>query len=296
MSTPPQDKDSYQLWRSSNLAVLEQLKHERTIVTIGLPNGFDGVSPRVQLKGVFRDLREKVASFVVEQCNPHVTGKPVVLTGNSLACEVGFTHMQRNVAGFLEPVGYSGSGEILQLENGPDGQPKQLVVRVAHRFTTRLVRRHFRLEWSADMPATVGLHVVSAVPQNRQELRELLEVSLRDTAHRPYLVNISAGGVCLCVDKDMASRPLVGREFYMFIFTCPVLGSNRPPEILACKKAGLRRGICDAGHVGMRFKFLHELNWRASQVALVWRDIAETGSATINKLVEDYCATHSGNT
>ena len=203
-----------------------------------------------------------------------------------MGCEVSFTNMQRAVAGYMEPIGYTGSGEILAIENDPNGLPQYLTVRVSHRFTTRRVRRHVRLDWKDQKQVMVGLQVVNPVPENRQQLRDLLDVALRDAAARPKLVNLSAGGVCLCVDREVVTRPLTGHDYYLFVFSYLTGEQKRPPEILLGKKVGLRRDICGEGQMGLRLKFVRELNWQNSQLALAWRDIAEDGSAYLKALVD----------
>ena len=290
---PSQDKDSYQLWRSSNLGVLEQLMREKTAVTIGLPSGFDGVSEPVKLEGLFSGLNNSVARFFVRRCEPEFREIPKI-QACPFSCEVSFVNMQVAVAGYLEPIGYSGAGEVLGIENGPNGYPLYLTVRVSHRFTTRRVRRYVRLDWREGKRVMVGLHVVNPVPENRHQLREILEVALRDEASRPLLVNFSAGGACLCVDKDMASRPLAGHEYYLFVFAYLSEEERRPPEILLSKKVGLRRDVCGDGMMGLRLQFLRELNWRNSQITLAWRDITDVGSAYLNRLIENLCREYYG--
>ena len=92
----------------------------------------------------------------------------------------------------------------------------------------------------------------------------------------------------------MASRPLAGHEYYLFIFSYLSEGEKRPPEILLSKKVGLRRDTCGEGMVGLRLQFLRELNWRNSQVALAWRDITDVGSAYFNRLIENLCREYFG--
>lgn len=284
----PQDKDAYQLWRSSNLDVLEKVMREKTTVTLSLPTGMDGASAPLKLEGLFGGLNGSVARFFVRKSAPALHA-PVHVAKCPMSCDVGFTNMQPSVTGNMEPIGYSGSGEILEIEKGHNGLPQYLTVRVSHRFTTRRVRRHVRLDWKDQKQAMVGLQVVNPVPDNRQQLRGLLEVALRDAASRPTLVNLSAGGACLCVDKDLVTRPLAGHEYYLFVFSYLLEEQKRPPEILLGKKVGLRRDVCGEGLMGLRLKFVRELNWYNSQVALAWRDIADEGSAYLNALIDKLC-------
>lgn len=285
----PQDKDSYQLWRSSNLDVLEKVMRDKAPVTLSLPAGFDGMSGALKLTGLFGGIDGSVARFFIRKAHPAIHG-PVHAAEGSMGCEVSFTNMQRAVAGYMEPIGYTGSGEILAIENDPNGLPQYLTVRVSHRFTTRRVRRHVRLDWKDQKQVMVGLQVVNPVPENRQEMRSLLEVTLRDAASRPKLVNLSAGGACLCVDKDVVKRPLAGHEYYLFVFSYLLEQQRRPPEILLGKKVGLRRDICGEGQTGLRLQFVRELNWQNSQITLAWRDIVDEGSAYLKGLIDSLCS------
>lgn len=283
-----QEKESFQLWRSQNLDVLEKVMQEKSPVTISLPAGFDGASSPVKLEGQIDGLSGSVSRLCITRAAPAIHG-PVRVGEKAKTCEVSFSCMQQAEAGYMEPLGYTGSGEILEAQNGPNNELQYLTVRVSHRFTTRRVRRHVRLDWQDQKQVMVGLQVVNPVPENRQELRNLLEVTLRDAASRPTLVNISAGGVCLCVDKEMVTRPLAGHEYYLFMFSYLLEQQKRPPEILLGKKVGLRRNVCDEGKMGLRLKFVRELNWQNSQVSLAWRDIADEGSAYLNALVDKRC-------
>ena len=281
--------ETFSLWKSTSVNVLQQTLQQNALVTIILPGGYDGRSERVQLAGRFADIKDNVARFICETRDGQAVDKKFAgkRSPGSLISEIFFNVMQPDGADGEEPVGYSSQGDILQIELDPDGGPREIMLRVYRRFNTRRLRRDPRLRWEEGMQALVGLDIVNEPPADRTSLRFLLEETFRGADNKAGLINISAGGACLCVERQMATRGLNAHELYLFLFSPEPPKKNQLPYIFLCKKSGMLKGICQEERIALRLQFLQELDWALSQTTLQWNDIESTGSEAMRLLVDE---------
>ena len=278
-----QKMESYSLWRPNSFEVFQEARRQNARIRLGCHMRMGGVTADVLLKGQFLEVTGSVALFEIKA---HETlpgkSKPV-----DPACEFSFSLDQDAPSGTIEKMGYSGRASILENRPDEDGMPQKLLLRLSRQYVTRRLRRDKRLDWEEEHTGLLGLLVIADTPANRQDLSARIKAYYKlHGEEKPNLVNISAGGACLCVEEELARRPLMGHELYLFLLAPRTADQGEPPYIFTGKKVGLSRDICEQG-AALRIRFLYELDWTKSPSALHWTDIESSGSERLRHLIRD---------
>lgn len=275
--------ESYSLWRPNSFEVFQEARRQNARIRLGCHMRMDGVTADVLLKGQFLEVTGSVALFEIKA---HETlpgkSKPV-----DPACEFSFSLDQDALSGTIEKMGYSGRASILETRTGEDGMPQKILLRLSRQYVTRRLRRDKRLDWEEEHTGLLGLLVIADPPSNRQDLSVRIKNYYKTHGQEePSLLNISSGGACLCVEEDLARRPLMPHELYLFLLAPKTAGQGEPPFIFTGKKVGLSRDVCEQG-AALRMRFLYELDWTKSPSALHWTDIESSGSERLRHLIRD---------
>lgn len=267
--------NKYQLWSPNSFAVFEEV--ERRNVEVKIYGGFriKGHVHDMALTGRFFDVAGSTVIFVVQE-QKILPGKG---KEEERACNFSFSLEQEMPSGDSEKMGFYGRGSILETEKNADGTPRRLMLRLSRRYVTRKLRRYKRVLWDGANTSLLGLMVVTALPGSLTELRARLTAYFKNKAAPQIadLVNISAGGACLCVEEELAKKALMADEMYMFFLMPKTAAPDEPPYILMGKKAGLCRETCAVG-AALRMRFLYELEWSDNHTSLHWTDIENSGS------------------
>lgn len=273
MTKTPMKK--YQLWSPNSFAVFKEVERRNVEVKIYGSFRVQGRLQDMALKGRFFDVTGSTVIFaVLEQKILPGKGKE-----EERSCNFSFRLEQAMPSGDSEKIGFYGRGSILEAEKNADGTPRRLMLRLSRQYVTRKLRRDKRVLWDAANTGLLGLMVVTALPGSLTELRARLKAYFKN-ATAPQLadlVNISAGGACLCVEEELAKKALMADELYMFFLLPKSAAPGDPPYILMGKKAGLCREACAVG-AALRMRFLYELEWGKSHTTLHWADIGNSGS------------------
>lgn len=278
-----QKMESYSLWRPNSFEVFQEARRQNARIRLGCHMRMGGVTADVLLKGQFLEVTGSVALFEIKAYETLPgKSKPV-----DPACEFSFSLDQDAPSGTIEKMGYSGRASILENRPDEDGMPQKLLLRLSRQYVTRRLRRDKRLDWDEENTGLLGLLVIADTPANRQDLSARIKDYYKlHGEEKPNLVNISAGGACLCVEEDLARRPLMAHELYLFLLASKTADQGEPPYIFTGKKVGLSRDVCEQG-AALRMRFLYELDWTKSPSALHWTDIESSGSERLRHLIRD---------
>lgn len=277
------EMESYSLWRPNSFEVFQEARRQGVRIKLGCHMRMGGVTADVLLKGRFLEVTGSVALFEIKM-RETLPGKSKPVDP---ACEFSFSLDQDAPSGATEKMGYSGRASILENRTDEDGLPQRMLLRLSRQYVTRRLRRDKRLDWNAENTGLLGLLVIADLPANRQDLSARLKDYYKlHGEKKPGLINISAGGACLCVEEDLARRPLMAHELYLFLLAPKAAGQGELPYIFTGKKVGLSRDACEQG-TALRMRFLYELDWAKSPSALHWADVESSGSGRLRHLIRD---------
>ncbi|MBQ7618200.1 MAG: hypothetical protein IJS50_04935 [Desulfovibrio sp.] len=273
------------MWRPSSLPVLEKVQQKHVPVTLHLSHGFNGRSLAQQLKGTITTLTDSSFTYVITDQQTVPTTGPVKASQGSIVADLYFTLMVDKSDGSSEPIGYSGEVVVLKTIEGLDAQPVSVLLKVPHVFKTRRMRRDERYDWSKEIPATLGFDVVDFPPQNRLELKTILERCAENNKRFLFSpLNISAGGMCLLINPAVV-RANPSSLYFFLLSLKPDSTKNAVPFFLLCKRLGLHYMQNSTKADGIRMQFVYELDWSSSQQQLKWTNIEKTGSSGLRSML-----------
>ncbi|MCR5563560.1 MAG: hypothetical protein K6F46_09395 [Desulfovibrio sp.] len=274
--------DAFCLWKPRVLDILERLQKGRILVNLLLSRGVDGESDCEHLKGRILKVSGNVAVFSVEQRETTTPVNPAVRARGSIVGEMSFTLTEGGDEGML----HTTEADILQAVFSKDKAPSALSLRVSGRIQIRRMRRDVRLDWPEGVAALTGVDIIDKIPQTSPELRVALSQCLQNRDTSPEIVNISAGGVCLLVEKKIAATTLSATDYILFVFALKAKQKSvESPNFLLCKKVGLRRDIVKAEKTAVRLRYLYEFNSATSSEGWQWRNIEQTGSDALRHII-----------
>ena len=273
-----------ELWRSASLLLMQELIENGTEITLTVQINREAFSFDLEIAGILTDLDSNIAMFRASDTSIahylHTSDGEMAIPFN-----ISFVLNVICIAGYPLPMLHRGHGHILAVRL-QDGE-LYLTIRLSPHFTTRAIRRHERLDWEPYMKASVGLKIISPIPKKRIFLRPVVDDILRETEHKPEIMNISAGGACLLVHRELASHSMAESSSYLMVFS-PYAERNKPPFIIQCRKSGIRPDSEVGLYVGLRLQFVRELDWKLSTEDLFWKNIIAYGSDTFGEVVEKF--------
>lgn len=272
-----------ELWRSTNLLLIQHLIDNGVEITLSIQTGSE-IFPELELAGVLTNLDGNSVTFKAFEPDMGVY-IPHTEPGVAILFEFSFVLNIVCMAGYPLPILHHGHGQIHGVHRDEEGLT--LTIWLSPHFTTRAIRRHERLDWQPYMKATIGLRIVSPLPKKRIFLRPIVDAILRDEENRPEIMNISAGGACLLVHRELASHSMAESSSFLMIFS-PFAAHGTPPHIIQCRKSGIRPDSEIGPFVGLRLQFVREIDWEKSADDLVWRNILAYGSEAFGAMVEQF--------
>ncbi len=278
------NSDSFCLWKPPVLEILERLHKGRVLVSLLLSRGVDGESDCERLKGRILKVSGNVAVFSVEQRETATPVNPAVRARGAIVGEMSFTLTEGGEEGLL----HTTDADILQSVVSKDKTPRALTLRVSAKIQIRRMRRDVRLDWPEGVAALVGVDIIEKVPQSSPELRAAVSQCLQNRDNSPEIVNISAGGVCVLVEKRIAATTLGANDYVFFVFAVKAqMETVSNSNFLLCKKVGLRRDLVNPGKAAVRLRFLYEFSSAAGKPGegWQWRNIEQTGSDTVRHII-----------
>lgn len=278
------EPDTYHVWRPDLLEVIKYSIQQRQKALIQSHLALDECNTGdVTLIGRFLGLNGHVAQYVVENFDLDVSNAFPAFP----QCEYIFTADLPVREQGVARIEYAGRAVILDQELQRNNLPESLLLRVGQPGRIRRLRRHERRPSSGDLFLMPGLMLMDQEPINRRRLLALLGHYYRQkNRHKPKLVDISAGGVCLESHDPRCNRFLGCEESYLFFFFSENNGLLNSPNVFMGKKVGIYRGE-DGNPAGLRIRFLKELVWTGPNEELKWKDVEADGSQTIRKMLED---------
>lgn len=264
--------------------IFARVIRDKTNVVMVFPTGFDGASAMSSLEGHLVEADENMARFCIHPRFLKVL--PVEQEDHFpalLPIEINFMATGRAENGSPVLLMVRSNSRLLTVDYGTDGRPSHLVFRTEENFAARPARRHARIAWKPEMHVNLRLGAITTLPATMSELRHFFETTLAAMKQQPQIVNISIGGACLAVPRLMAQQSQESENSYLFVFSTPGRDARSKPRLILCRQLGIRSDLSDEETVALRLQFISELDWGRSTEKLEWKDVSQTGSATINE-------------
>lgn len=268
-------------------SLLPRLLAEKTLVILVFPEGLNGKSAPLSVEGEIVHADISIARFHIhEYSQSAVTIENEHAIPALMPCQFNFV-TTLNKAGVDEVLlWFGGKANLLHVEYSPSGLPSHFLLKVGDDFAVRRARRHPRLDWQDNMHAVVGLDMVRALPKSRENLLQHLKTAFKETPARPQVVNLSMGGLCLNVPRLLVRQTQGLHDTYLFSYYSANPAKGKLPTVFLSRKLGVRQDISDYKSQAFRMQFLRELDWTQSGDTLVWKDISESGSESVNEFFD----------
>lgn len=275
--------ENYSLWGSSSFEAFREAQRREVPFHVTCSLWRSGKAVDMSLRGKLLSVSGSEALFEVQE-RKVLPGRS---KGEESECEFSFSLEQNAPTGVSELLGFLGRGRVLGMEKNIQGEPQLLSLRLARWCAVRRLRRDRRVtpkEWKFRL---AGVTVVSPPPANRKELSDILGAYYQAQPQPLFsMVNISAGGTCLCLSDELAAQTFTGNAFYLFLLVPDTAAPGEKPHIFLSRKLGQCREVCERGSA-VRLRFLQELDWEASSTTLKWIDIECTGSTRLRMCIEE---------
>lgn len=175
--------------------------------------------------------------------------------------------------------GVNASARILSVEQDANGSLNAIVLRFNRNYTTRPLRKNKRYRWSKELTKLLRISLPINIPETKEELAALLLSDSKQNKNlaQPSLVDISAGGCCAFVSRELSQSTFATEKLYLFFFMTMRSEKNDHPYILLAKRLGYGDVDSKNNTIAVRMRFLAELDWSSHQ-KIQWFDIRENGS------------------
>ena len=165
---------------------------------------------------------------------------------------------------------------------------KKIFIRFDRCYTVRPLRGNQRYKWQPSFSRLFRVILPITVPNTREQLSTILrEQSNYIISSHPLLVDISAGGLCACLPKELAQTSFSAKNPYLIFFLSEKAATNDPPYIFLAKRLGIGGADCCNG-IPIRMRFMAEMDWSSNGQKLRWFDIREEGSPRLRKHLSTY--------
>jgi len=236
----------------------------------------------IGLSGYFTDIRGQESVIQLEEHR--------VRQGDSHArapaCNFSFALENVRSSGEIMRFGYRGIARLLSDPFDSQGKRQSHLRMLLPPFLDiRQMRNHYRVTWDKKAIAELALLVVNSNPVYWSQMEQMIRREIRDREVEPELVNLSAGGISIRVDRELASRELVGCQSYLFYISLMDASGEADPQYtyhFLCRKAGI-----DLQDGSLRLKFISgtlprqqrsdELHWISNEIS---------GSARLQKDID----------
>lgn len=185
-------------------------------------------------------------------------------------------------------LGYMGVGKILGVKKNADHSIQALLLRFAAQNVVRRMRRYRRIDWYPEYSKASGVMRIDQIPATKHDLRELIQNHYHLAALRSQIVNVSAAGACAILPDAPELKSLSDDHGLLLYIISDGINLADATYIFLCKKIGITSSDV-ANTLKLRMQFTHELNLGNSNSSLSWVDITNTGSARLNRLINDIC-------
>ncbi|MBQ7607869.1 MAG: hypothetical protein IJU76_07845 [Desulfovibrionaceae bacterium] len=274
--------DIFSVWRPSSQPVLEQVFSDRIPLVLVLSHGLTGSSLAQKFRGKLSKINGNLVNFRIESQQTIPTTGPAKMAQGTVVADVYFNLTVQKPNGMREPIGYAGEGNVMDVVTDTDGKPNEILLRVAHGFTTRRLRREERMPWLPTIQSTIGFDTVARIPETRDELKAILDNCVHNI-YEPSILNISAGGIC--IKLNMAAAKKSSSPLFFLLLTFQEKDKHSVPFFFIAKKVGFHYEENSQEADGLRFLLQHELDWGASQATLEWKNIESTGSENLRSIL-----------
>ena len=180
--------------------------------------------------------------------------------------------------------GVNGSARILSVQKDTQGRLTSMMLRFNRNYITRPLRKNKRYRWSVEFTRLLRISLPTNVPETKEALADLLRSDASQNKHlaAPVLVDISAGGCCSYMARELSQSAYATEKLYLFFFMSMRSKKTDPPFIFIAKRLGFGNMDAKTDSIAVRMRFLAELDWSSSQ-KIQWFDIREDGSPRLAK-------------
>ncbi|MCR5813933.1 MAG: hypothetical protein K6G15_05540 [Desulfovibrio sp.] len=183
--------------------------------------------------------------------------------------------------------GVNASARIMSVVQDPKGRLSSLVLRFNRNYLTRPLRKNKRYRWNEAFTRLLRINLPINIPETKEELAELLRSDASQNKHftPPSLVDISAGGCCAFMPRELSQTTFATEKLYLVFFMSMRSEKTDPPFIFLAKRLGYGDVDEKKNSIAVRMRFLAELDWSSRQ-KIQWFDIREDGSSRLSKHLE----------
>lgn len=189
-------------------------------------------------------------------------------------------------------LGYLGTGKILDVITDASGSITALQLRFSAKGVERRMRRDRRIDWQPEYAKTSGVFRLDAIPQDKTELKNLIEQHYRLFGETKQIVNISAAGACALLPDEAELKSLSAEHLLLYIIS-DGLDILSAAHIFLCKKIGVASSSV-SNMLKLRMHFTHELDLNNSTLNLSWVEISNSGSKRLGRFIDEYCHSENG--
>ncbi|MBQ9407471.1 MAG: hypothetical protein IJU37_12140 [Desulfovibrio sp.] len=184
-----------------------------------------------------------------------------------------------------EGIGVSGQAKILSIEENDAGQIWRLLLHLGQPVL-RALRRHPRYTWKPEFTRLGTFIATNRPPARSEQLKALVREHVQQDPRPPLVLDLSAGGVRMCLPEDQARFLFSAEHLYIFFLVPSKARKGELPYAFLLKRRGSCAQTCPAG-IAMRFVVLAEMDW-TSTAPVHWVNIAHHGSERLQACLERY--------
>ncbi|MBO4300760.1 MAG: hypothetical protein J5861_04065 [Desulfovibrio sp.] len=271
------------LWNAKQQDPLVEAQNSGATVTLTCCLLCSGAPVGMRIEGLLRNVQGREGQLVV-QTMTLVGGKS---RDPDDRFDFSFQISSRNSEDQGIRMGAWGSGLILKTAYGQDGKLRVLNLRFPHNYTVRPLRRSKRYLWKGEFTRLLSVMLVDKAPATREELAALLRGLQNGDLSHSQLVDISAGGVCVCLPEDMARPSFSSGSIYIVFFIPSKADEAEFPFVFLARRLGLGVEPCGKG-TAVRLCFTDELNWAHHHRTLKWMPVELDGSSRLSGILSQY--------
>lgn len=264
------------LWNAKKQDPLVEAQNSGSTITLTCCLSRKGEAVEMRIEGLLRNVQGREAQVFVQRVT--------TLSGKNKDPDDHFEFSFQIAASHGENqgtrMGARGIGLILKTEDNKDGTLRTLDLRFPHNYTVRPLRKNKRYVWNNEHTRLLSVLLIDKPPSTREELATLLRTQQKDSLLASQLIDISAGGACICLPEEVA-RPSFSTGALYIVFFIPSLATKSDfPFVFLAKRLGLGREQCLHG-TAVRLCFTDELNWTYHHQLLKWTPIELDGSTRL---------------
>lgn len=272
------------IWSSGANAIIAEAERNGLPVTLRCTLLRDGTPTDLALTGVVHLTQGREGLLVVRDT--------ITLSSKSRGAgdwgEISFQLPEDTGRDRPSALGVRGMAAVLGAQADGDAV-RQVTLRFPNKYTTRPLRKSRRYAWRAEYTRLAGVLLPVGIPATKDALRALLNAHYKRDPTPTTILDISAGGVRVCLPDDLAKPAFASASLYVVFFVPSKADKGEQPFVFLAKRMGLSPERCASG-TAVRLCFVAEMDWGAPRNDIHWSSILQEGSARLGECLQRYDA------